>query len=434
MRAIVVALLILAATTTAPENAATAKTSSDLSGDWIAEFVPTGTPNGEPDYYRFTLKQVGTVLTGLWGSATVAGSITNKRVELHLSTAPDNIYVADVRTGEMSGTAQVPRGQLKWRAYRDPSQVEHASTTHNFEPTQFYRRFSGQVDPALRIRSGDIVKTWTVDAAGSDSHDQRRSEGGNPQTGPFFVEGALPGDTLAVRLIKVRLNRDTAISDGIIAAGALDPAYNANYKEPGIAHVVWQLDREQGVARLQVPGDHLKNYSVPLRPMLGCIAVAPPQGMVYRTAFLGAFGGNLDYNRIVEGTTVYLPVFQPGALLFIGDGHAAQGDGELTGNALETSMDVEMEIELVRGYSAGMPRAEDSEYRMAMGIGGSLNEAQQQATTNMARWLQRDYRLSRAEVAYVLGTGLIYDIAEVVDPEYHVVARLSKQALSRIAP
>jgi acetamidase/formamidase len=141
----------------------------------------------------------------------------------------------------------------------------------------------------------------------------------------------------------------------------------------------------------------------------------------------------MDYNRIREGTTVYLPVFQPGALLFVGDGHAAQGDGELTGNALETSLDLQFRVELIRDQSAGQVRAEDAEYRMAMGVAGSLNEALQEATSNMARWLVQDFKLNRSEVAYVLGTAMRYDIAEVVDPAYHVVARLPKDALARIA-
>jgi acetamidase/formamidase len=231
----------------------------------------------------------------------------------------------------------------------------------------------------------------------------------------------------------VALNRDTAFSAGILSDKALDPGYHAAYKEPGTPFVVWSLDRTQGVAKLQEPTGKLKNYTVPLQPMLGCIAVAPPSGMAYRTAYQGNYGGNLDYNRIRQGTTVYLPVFQPGALLFVGDGHAVQGDGELTGNALETSLDLEFRVELIRGESAGAVRAEDAEYRMAMGIAGSLNEALQHATTNMARWLEQDFKLNRPEVAYVLGTAMRYDIAEVVDPEYHVVARLPKDVLSRIS-
>jgi amidase len=405
---------------------------SNLSGDWIGEFIPADTPNGEIDYFRFSLEQTGTTLQGTYRAGAITGSITAGRVDLHLSSAPGNTYQAFLKSGEMVGTAHVPRGELKWHAYRDTSQ-KIAATSHDFAPTQFARLFSGSIAPALRIHSGDTVRTWTLDAAGEDSANVRRSEGGNPQTGPFYVEGALPGDTLAIHLVKLHLNRDAAISDGIISPNALDPGYNAIYKEQGIAHVVWQLDREQGIAKLKDPGDKLKNYTVPLRPMLGCIAVAPAHGMAYRTAYLGQYGGNLDYNRIREGAVVYLPVFQPGALLFVGDGHAAQGDGELTGNALETSLDLEFRVELIRGESLGAPRAEDAEYRMAMGIAGSLNEAMQQATTNMARWLEHDFKLNRSEVAYVLGTGMNFDIAEVVDPEYHVVARVSKELLSRIS-
>jgi acetamidase/formamidase len=325
-------------------------------------------------------------------------------------------------------------GDVDWRAYRDASTQPAVPITHDFVPREFHRLFSGAIAPALKIHSGDTVRTWTVDAGGTAANGVRLSAGGNPQTGPFFVEGALPGDTLAVTLVKVSLNRDTAISDGIISGNALTPGYHAAYKEPGTPFVVWSLDRARGIARLKEPTEKLKNYTIPLRPMLGCIAVAPSNGMAFRTAFQGTYGGNLDYNRIREGTTVYLPVFQSGALLFVGDGHAAQGDGELTGNALETSLDLEFRVQLIRGESAGAVRAEDAEYRMAMGVAGSLNEALQQATTNMARWLEEDFKLNRAEVAYVLGTAMSYDIAEVVDPYYHVVARLSKETLSRIAP
>ena len=433
MRVGITAFAIIIALSSVPFAArAAGKAVPDLSGDWVGEFVPTGTSNGEIEYSRFTLQQTGNTLTGTWRTASVTGSINNGKIDLRLSTVPDNTYTAVLKSGEMVGTAQVPRGELKWRAYRETSQTA-PPTTHDFKPTQFHRLFSGSIAPALRIHSGDTVRTWTVDAGGSDSGNVKRSEGGNPQTGPFYVEGALPGDTVAVHLIRISLNRDTALSDGIISANALDPAYHAAYKEPGTPFVVWQLDREHGIARLADAGDKLKNYTVPLRPMLGCVGVAPPQRMAFRTGYLGSYGGNLDYNRIREGATVYLPVFQPGALLFVGDGHAAQGDGELTGNALETSLDLEFRVELIRGESAGVPRAEDAEYRMAMGIGGSLNEALQQATTNMARWLQRDFKLNRAEVAYVLGTAMSYDVAEVVDPQYHVVARVSKEALARIA-
>jgi len=113
----------------------------------------------------------------------------------------------------------------------------------------------------------------------------------------------------------------------------------------------WILDRKAGFALLQKPTEKLKNYQVPLAPMLGCVGVASHGGRQYRSGFLGSFGGNMDYNQIREGITVYLPVYAPGALLFVGDGHAAQGAGELTGNALETSMDIEFTVDLQPGLA-----------------------------------------------------------------------------------
>jgi len=166
--------------------------------------------------------------------------------------------------------------------------------------------------------------------------------------------------------------------------------------------------------------------------MLGCVGVAPPANQAFRSGWLGSWGGNMDYRFLREGTTVYLPVYQEGALLFVGDGHAAQGAGELTGDALETSMDVEFTVDLIRGQSSGGPRFENDEYLMTSGIAGSLNDALQVATTELTRWLERDYKLSPNEAAIVLGTAIHYDIAEVVDPQVHIVAKISKSALATL--
>ena len=184
---------------------------------------------------------------------------------------------------------------------------------------------------------------------------------------------------------------------------------------------------------LAKPSEHLKDYRVKLQPMLGCVAVAPPDKQTFRSGWLGSYGGNMDYNSLREGVTLYLPVYQEGALLFVGDGHAAQGDGELTGDALETSMDVEFTVNLIRGQSTGGPRAENDEYLMAMGIANSLPDAIRQATTQLARWLERDYHLTPNESAVVLGTAIRYDIAELVDPQVNIVAKISKTALAGLA-
>ena len=140
----------------------------------------------------------------------------------------------------------------------------------------------------------------------------------------------------------------------------------------------------------------------------------------------------MDYNQLVEGSTVYLPVFHPGALLFIGDGHAAQGDGELTGSALETSMDWTFTVDVIRGRNIPSPRLENAEYWMATGIANSIPEALQGATTNLSRWLEEEYKLNAAEIGVVLGTAIRYDVAELVDPLITVVAKIEKHALAPI--
>ena len=326
-----------------------------------------------------------------------------------------------------SGSIAEQKLELKWEAYRQ--QDAKPAQTHTFEPTKFEHFFSDAIEPVLHLNPGDTVKTWSVDAGGTDPKGVRRTSGGNPLTGPFYVEGALPGDTLAIHFNRIRLNRDTAISSPLISNSALTPGYIEARKPVEGYNSDWKLDREGGFASLQKPTAAMANYKVPLSPMLGCVGVAPGGGMKYRSGFLGSFGGNMDYNQVKEGVTVYLPVSAPGALLFVGDGHALQGAGELTGNALETSMDIEFTVNLIPGDVAGNPRMESDEYLMASGIAGSLDEAFRSATTNLVRWLQKMYGLNAAEVSSVLGTGMVYEVAEVVDPQVHVVAKVSKALL-----
>jgi amidase len=167
--------------------------------------------------------------------------------------------------------------------------------------------------------------------------------------------------------------------------------------------------------------------------MLGCVAVAPQGDLSIRTTDSGRFGGNMDYNQIREGTTLYLPVYHPGALLFLGDGHAAQGDGELTGDALETSMDFEFTVDLIPGRNFGHPLAENAEFLMSIGIAGSLDQALQQATSGMVRWLERDYGLNANESAMLLGFVMKYDVVDLVGTQVSIAAKLPKATLASFA-
>ncbi len=396
----------------------------DISGEWLVEIKVLN----DTQYRRLTLKLEGDRVTGSSGNQKGEGTFRDGKLEVQFSPGPN--VSGMFRGGELSGDTQMFGEAAKWRAARMKVRPADAPRTHTFEPKEFHRVFSGAIPPVLRIFPGDTVKTWSVDAGGFDAAGKHRSLGGNPQTGPFYIEGAVPGDTLVIKFNRIRLNRDTAISSGVIAGRALTPGYIFNLKRVEKYNSDWKLDREKLVGRLAEPTEKLKDYTVPLRPMLGCVAVAPPGDMSFRTGFPGVFGGNMDYNQIREGATLYLPVFKPGALLFMGDGHAAEGDGELTGNALETSMDIEFTVDLIRDWSSNGPRAENDDYIMAMGIAGSLDESFQIATTEMARWLERDYGLNSSEVASVLGTAMRYDIAEVVDPLLNVVAKISKQSLA----
>lgn len=405
---------------------------SNLAGDWQA----TVHVFGSTQYATIHFEQMGDKVTGTIFGTTIecqlqstvcAGTVREG------NDPPNGTIRLTIKDSEIQAEGSDTDGPFDFVARR-PVTATATPRTHQFTPSKFYNYFSSKYEPVLHVAPGDTIETWSVDAGGIDASGKRRSPGGNPLTGPFYIDGAWPGDTLVVKLNRVRLTRDSAVSGDQIVPSALGPGYYRNLKFDEKFSSDWTLDRAAGVARLTKPSEHLKNYTVPLKPMLGCIAVAPPQEMSFRSGYLGAWGGNMDFSQLGEGATVYLPVMHPGALLFLGDGHAAQGDGELTGDALETSMEFSVTVDLVKNKNVPQPRAENAQFRMASGIANGLQEALQQATTNLARWLADDYQLTPNEVAVVLGTAIQYQIAEVVDPLVHVVAKIDKKALAGLMP
>lgn len=416
--------------------AATVAQMPDVKGDWVLTIVRFG----EPDYTRLKLESNNGHYTGkIWGRAQLDGVGKGSSLEFQCSYEDEDKQRKACGSLSVSASQDEMKGQGKMfdepvtiSAKRDMPQ-NGTPRTHQFTPTRFHRLFSGNIEPALHINPDDTVQTKSVDAGGVDEKGEHRSMGGNPLTGPFYIEGAVPGDTLVVHLNRVRLNRDTAgIFNDTVVGSTVDPYYFRDLKRLKDFDSSWKLDRAAGTAMLTKPTDRLKDFKIALHPMLGCVGVAPPGHQAFRSGNLGDYGGNMDYNQLREGVTLYMPVFQPGALLFVGDGHATEGDGELTGNALETSMDIEFTVDLIRGKSLGQPRSENNEYVMVSGIGGSLADALQSATTGMSRWLEEEYKLNPGEVAMVLGSSMHYDIAEVVDPQVHVVAKLSKNTLAQI--
>jgi acetamidase/formamidase len=318
--------------------------------------------------------------------------------------------------------------------------VAPRAETHRFEPKRHFFTYCHAHPPQLRIAPGDTVVTTTRDAANDVYTTEDRTvspkidlDAVNPQTGPFFVEGAQPGDTLVVNIEQVTPNRDWGWGASIPFFGALAPEYKTAMLTPTAPDrlFIWKFDRERKAASLDLPGSRVKKVEVPLAPFLGTIGVAPPGKECIASITPGAHGGNMDYKGIVPGTTLYLPVFEPGALLMVGDGHAAQGDGEMAGAAIETSMDVRFRVDLIKGRAIAWPRLDDGASIMSIGSTRPLIDAVRLACVDLVGWMVQEHGFETWEAAQLLGQAAQIDIAQIVDPSYTAVCGIAKSHLSR---
>jgi len=301
--------------------------------------------------------------------------------------------------------------------------------THRFLPTRFYATYSALHPPALRIKPGDRVITQTIDSGGRDATDTKVADGPNPETGPFFVEGAEPGDTLVVTLHRVETNRTTARMGGLLAPYAIDPQFLRSRGERRTEQETWIIDKQKGVARTTTAEMKPRTIELPLAPMIGCIATAPRNNEALTATTPGRYGGNMDYVGVTNGARIMLPVSVPGALLFLGDGHARMGEGEVVGTGLETSMEVEFTVDLIKKKAIGWPRLENDEYIMVLGSARPLLEALQHADTEMLEWLMADYGFDERSASILMGQALEIDVANVVDPNFTVVTKIKKRFL-----
>lgn len=305
-----------------------------------------------------------------------------------------------------------------------------------FTPATFSNSFSLNVKPVLYINSGDTVQTETIDAFGRDKNGVKRQGGGNPLTGPFYINNSRAGDALKITLTKLSLNRNYAYTTESFALRSMPGSITKQFKKPHI--VKWKLDVENGFASPDssyTSYNNLRDFKVPVHHFLGCIGVAPGNKKNEILSFFqGDFGGNLDFSRICQSSIIYLPVLHDGGFLYIGDGHAVQGDGEIAGNALETSLDAEFTVELIKNGAAQIksPRIEDSVYIMSTGSGKTLDIAIKIATSNLLDWLQQDYYLTLPEATQVMSTTIEYTIAEIADPEVIVAAKIKKKILKQL--
>ena len=313
--------------------------------------------------------------------------------------------------------------------------------SHRFAPKRFYYTF-GVSEPAILVKGGESVVTTTRDAGGGDERRRPIPPGmkqsspitsffeGNPLTGPVVVEGAKPGDVLAVHIRRIRLTRDTAYSQHIPGVGALRselPGMNI----PPARHFLWKLDRSKMTATLRLRKSRVRKVTLPLHPFLGCIGVAPAYGCVETSCTPGGYGGNMDCIETKPGTTLYLPVAVEGAYLYFGDIHAAQGDGELCCVALETSAEVTLDVRVVKKWRIDWPRLEDRTHIMTASSARPLMDAFVLAQREMLHWLESDYGFDRWEAYQLLSQAGTSRIGNVVDPRFTVVAKFPKKYLPR---
>lgn len=292
----------------------------------------------------------------------------------------------------------------------------------------------GVAPPVAWLRPGDILETNTVDAFGNAIQKPGDTlnlvKGDNPLAGPFYIEGAEPGDTLVVKILEVDVDGNQGVGAFAPGFGALNSTFYTPMLNPPLPEKIWfyPIDHATNTATFRALDS---NYTakIPLHPFLGCIGVAPAGGEVRSSVVPAEFGGNMDAPEVSAGNTLFLPVNVPGALLFLGDGHAAMGDGEVAGTAIEVPLRVRLQVDLRKGERIGWPRFENEDEIMAVGIYRPVDDALRIAFTELVKWIHADYGLSELDAYELLSKVGKIHLTEMVDPNYVVIARIQKKFL-----
>jgi acetamidase/formamidase len=300
-----------------------------------------------------------------------------------------------------------------------------AQDTVRFTPTVGYPTFAVR-QPVLTVKPGTVLISRT-----NFGGYYTEAGGAFPgEVGPIYIEGATTNDVLVVKIHAVDPNHDLAASRLYSNFGGLTQdrwVRSLNAASPERRYV-WRLDRERMTATTELQGSEIREIEIDLRPMLGRVAVAPRGEEAFGGLWPGDFGGNMDAQEVRPGTTVYLPIFHDGAYFYFGDGHARQGYGEVAGTGLETSMDVVLELDLIKGKTIDWPRFEDDEHIMVAGSARPLMDAFRLAHVELVEWLE-EYGFERWDAYTLLGQLAESTIANVVDPAYTVVAKFPKRFL-----
>ena len=311
--------------------------------------------------------------------------------------------------------------------------------TYRPEPAEFAWTFGG-VPPVRTVKPSSVLELWTEDAFGGhvrgpDDLVSRVIEFPfvNPQTGPFHVEGAEPGDTLAIHFVSIEPSRDWAASTTIPLFGSLTQTHaTAGLQEP-LDEVVWmyEVDRsKRTVTYRSLRSEH--TTELPLDPMHGTVGVAPASFEARSSLVPDAHGGNMDTPEMRAGTTCYLGVNVEGALFSIGDGHCRQGEGESCGVAVEAAMDTVIAIDLIKSTPTPWPRLENDTYLMSAGSQKPLEDAFRISQVDMVEWMAAQFGFDRLDAYQLLTQGSETPIANVVDPNYTVVTKMRKSYLPSV--
>jgi len=293
----------------------------------------------------------------------------------------------------------------------------------------------GVAPPVANIKPGNILEANSLDCFGNALQKPGDSfslvKGDNPLTGPFFIEGADPGDTLVVHILDLQL-------DGKQGVGTFSPGFgaaNATHYTPmletkPLPEKIWfyPIDEQKNTTTFQALDSKFK-VSFPLHPFLGCIGVAPANGEARSSIVPAEFGGNMDAPEVSKGNTLYLPVNVAGALFYFGDGHAAMGDGEVAGSAVEVPMRVRLKLDLLKKKRLDWPRIENDNELMTTGIYRPVDDAVRIAVTELVHWIHADYGLSELDAYELCSKVCRLHLTEMVDPNYVVVASMGKKYL-----
>jgi len=295
----------------------------------------------------------------------------------------------------------------------------------------------GVAPPVARLRPGNILEASSLDCFGNGiqkpGDTTANAKGDNPLTGPFFVEGAEPGDTLVVRILDLQVDGNQGVGAFSPGFGAINSTHYTPFleKDP-LAEKIWfyPIDHADNTATFQALDSDYK-VKIPLHPFLGCIGVAPANGEARSSIVPAEFGGNMDAPEVSVGNTLYLPVNVSGALFYFGDGHAAMGDGEIAGSAIEVPMRVKLQIDVVKGKHSGWPRFENDKEIMTTGIYRPVDDAVRIAFTELVEWIHAEYGLSELDAYELLSKVAKIHLTEMVDPNYVVVASIEKKYLPK---